>query len=151
MGKQLLPFIRVCHKSDCEVDMEPEHIFWGVLAFPWVEFLWGGYLGRRQRKIYKKHVTVPPEAKDLLDADTFTKARLYALDKSNFGAVSGWFNQLLSTVLMVYFAFAFLWKVSGDFIVDLGFSKSDEYTPLPEGELRTEIEKLAASIDFPLY
>merc|ERR1712004_368677 len=27
----------------------------------------------------------------------------------------------------------------------------DKYTPLPEGELRTEIEKLAASIDFPLY
>merc|ERR1712029_463823 len=27
----------------------------------------------------------------------------------------------------------------------------DKYTPLPEGELRTEIEKLAASIEFPLY
>jgi len=237
--------------------MEPEHIFWGVLGFSWIEFLWGGYLGRRQRKIYKKHVTVPDEAKDLLDADTFTKARLYALDKSNFGAVSGWFNQILSSFLMVYFAFAFLWRIAGDFIVELGFDKSDEiyrsmmfvllsnifstiiglpfsiystfvieerhgfnqqtawfyvkdqikgfilgqvimlplvaaiikivywggdffflylwafvvgftlfmmilypefiaplfdkYTPLPEGELRTEIEKLAASIQFPLY
>merc|ERR1712156_294004 len=27
----------------------------------------------------------------------------------------------------------------------------DKYTPLPEGELRTEIEALAASIEFPLY
>merc|ERR1711997_640262 len=27
----------------------------------------------------------------------------------------------------------------------------DKYTPLPEGELRTEIEGLAASIEFPLY
>ena len=27
----------------------------------------------------------------------------------------------------------------------------DKYTPLPEGELRTRIEELAASIDFPLY
>merc|ERR1712007_148934 len=27
----------------------------------------------------------------------------------------------------------------------------DKYTPLPEGELRTEIESLAASISFPLY
>lgn len=27
----------------------------------------------------------------------------------------------------------------------------DKYTPLPEGELRTSIEELAASIDFPLY
>lgn len=27
----------------------------------------------------------------------------------------------------------------------------DKYTPLPDGELRTCIEELAASIDFPLY
>ena len=27
----------------------------------------------------------------------------------------------------------------------------DKYTPLPEGELRSEIESLAASIEFPLY
>merc|ERR1712168_1385149 len=27
----------------------------------------------------------------------------------------------------------------------------DKYTPLPEGELRTEIEALAASVEFPLY
>ena len=27
----------------------------------------------------------------------------------------------------------------------------DKYTPLPEGELRTQIEELAASIEFPLY
>ena len=26
----------------------------------------------------------------------------------------------------------------------------DKFTPLPDGELRTNIEKLAASIDFPL-
>ena len=27
----------------------------------------------------------------------------------------------------------------------------DKYTPLPDGDLRTQIEKLAASIQFPLY
>ena len=27
----------------------------------------------------------------------------------------------------------------------------DKYTPLPDGALKTEIEKLAASIEFPLY
>merc|ERR1712002_1107769 len=27
----------------------------------------------------------------------------------------------------------------------------DKYTPMPEGELRTQIEDLAASISFPLY
>jgi len=237
--------------------LEPEHIFYGVLAFSWVEFFWGSYLSHRQRKIYKKHVEVPEEAKGLLDDETFTKARLYALDKSNFGAVQGIFSQVLSTVLMLYFAFKFLWDVSGNVLADFGFQRSDEiyrsivfvflsnifstiiglpfsiystfvleekhgfnqqtaafyikdqikkfivsqaitfpllaavikivywggdyffvylwafvvgftlfmmiiypefiaplfdkYTPLPEGELRTEIEQLAASIEFPLY
>jgi len=239
------------------MNLEPENIFYGVLAFSWIEFFWGSYLSHRQRKIYKKHVEVPDEVKGLLDEETFTKARLYALDKSNFGAFQGIFSQVLSTVFMVYFAFKFLWDVSGKLLVDFGYQPSDEiyrsivftflsnvfstiiglpfsiystfvleekhgfnqqtagfyikdqvkkflisqvitfpllaavikivywggdfffvylwafvvgftlfmmiiypefiaplfdkYTPLPEGELRTEIEQLAASIDFPLY
>ena len=97
------------------MNLEPENIFYGVLAFSWIEFFWGSYLSHRQRKIYKKHVEVPDEVKGLLDEETFTKARLYALDKSNFGAFQGIFSQVLSTVFMVYFAFKFLWDVSGEF------------------------------------
>ena len=97
------------------MNLEPENIFYGVLAFSWTEFFWGSYLSHRQRKIYKKHVEVPDEVKGLLDEETFTKARLYALDKSNFGAFQGIFSQVLSTVFMVYFAFKFLWDVSGEF------------------------------------
>ena len=96
------------------MNLEPENIFYGVLAFSWIEFFWGSYLSHRQRKIYKKHVEVPDEVKGLLDEETFTKARLYALDKSNFGAFQGIFSQVLSTVFMVYFAFKFLWDVSGE-------------------------------------
>ena len=100
--------------------MEPEQIFWGVLIFSWIEFAWEAYLSHRQRKIYKKYVEVPPEAKDLLDSDTFTKARLYALDKSNFGAVQGIFSQVLSTVMMYSFAFKYVWGLSGkDFLYSL--------------------------------
>lgn len=239
------------------MDLEPEHIFYGVLVFSWIEFFWGSYLSHRQRKIYKKYVEVPEEAKGLLDEETFTKSRLYALDKSNFGAVQGIFSQVVSTIFMVYFAFKFMWDVSGDMLVRFGYQASDEiyrsivfvfisnifstiiglpfsiystfvieekhgfnqqtalfyikdqikkflisqvitfplvaavikivywggdyffvylwafvvgftlfmmiiypefiaplfdkYTPLPEGELRTQIEELAASIEFPLY
>ena len=39
-----------------------------------------------------------------------------------------------------------MFKVYPDYIAPL----FDKYAPLPEGELKTEIEKLAASIDFPL-
>ncbi len=95
------------------MDLQAEHIFWGVMAFSWIEFLWEAYLSHRQRKIYKQHTTIPKELDGILDADTFTKARLYALDKSNFGAVQGIFSHVLSTILMLLFAFKYLWDKSG--------------------------------------
>ena len=49
-----------------------------------------------------------------------------------------WFFVTLVIVLLM--------TVYPDYIAPL----FDKYTPLPEGELKTEIEKLAASIDFPL-
>uniref|UniRef100_A0A0A9Z3F8 CAAX prenyl protease n=1 Tax=Lygus hesperus TaxID=30085 RepID=A0A0A9Z3F8_LYGHE len=41
----------------------------------------------------------------------------------------------------------FLMTIYPDYIAPL----FDKYTPLPEGELRTQIEELAASLSFPLY
>merc|ERR1719429_872542 len=41
----------------------------------------------------------------------------------------------------------FLMTVYPDLIAPL----FDKYTPLTEGQLKTEIEELAASVDFPLY
>uniref|UniRef100_T1HRT3 CAAX prenyl protease n=2 Tax=Rhodnius TaxID=13248 RepID=T1HRT3_RHOPR len=41
----------------------------------------------------------------------------------------------------------FLMTVYPDYIAPL----FDKYTPLPEGELKTKIEELAASVNFPLY
>lgn len=41
----------------------------------------------------------------------------------------------------------FMMVVYPEFIAPL----FDKYTPLPQGDLREQIEKLAASIEFPLY
>lgn len=49
--------------------------------------------------------------------------------------------------LFVLFMSLFLMTFYPNFIAPL----FDKYTPLPDGELRTEIEKLAKSIGFPLY
>ena len=38
--------------------VDPEAIFWGVLGFMWIEFIWEGYIGRRQRKIYKVGISL---------------------------------------------------------------------------------------------
>lgn len=64
-----------------DIQIEADTIFNCVLGFMWIEFLWEAYIGYRQQKIYKSRTTVPKELETILDAETFTKARLYALDK----------------------------------------------------------------------
>merc|ERR1712110_519297 len=49
--------------------------------------------------------------------------------------------------LFVVLITLFLMTVYPDLIAPL----FDKYTPMPDGQLKTEIEQLAASIDFPLY
>ena len=63
------------------IQVDAAQIFAGVLGFMWLEFLWEAYIGLRQKKIYQTKTTVPTELEKILDQDTFTKARLYALDK----------------------------------------------------------------------
>ena len=38
---------------------------------------------------------------------------MYALDKSSFGAVQGIFSQVLSTILIWFFAFKYVWDLAG--------------------------------------
>lgn len=241
------------------MDFDPTVLFWSVLVFLWVEYLWEVYLGLRQRKIYRENVSVPSELTSILDAETFTKARLYSLDKSTFGGYRGIFSQILTTLIIYYQGFPLIWKKAQEttlkwnayldpsselqisllfvfylnvfnYVIDLpwsvystfvveekhGFNKEtpgffikdqikkffisqlimlpliaaiikviqhggdyffiylwltvlvitlfmmivypefiaplfDKYRPLPEGDLRSKIEELAASIEFPLY
>ena len=51
-----------------------------------------------QRKVYKQYTEVPDVLDGVLDKETFEKARLYQLDKSNFGFWYGLFSQVESTV-----------------------------------------------------
>lgn len=63
------------------MEPEPTTILVGILGFMWIEFLWEFFIGRRQMKIYQNNTDVPKELEGILDKETFTKARLYALDK----------------------------------------------------------------------
>ncbi|KAJ8315597.1 hypothetical protein KUTeg_007747, partial [Tegillarca granosa] len=195
--------------------LEGNSILQAVLVFMWVVYIWESYLASRQRYLAK---TVPDSLKDVLDQETFTKARLYQLDKSTFGFWSGLYSQVETTLILVLGGIPFLWGVAGTcrdklgygsdyeiiqsilfmllamvystitsfpwsvystFVLEEkhGFNKQtfgffikdtikklllitiyadyiaplfDKFTPLPEGELRTKIEELAKSIDFPL-
>lgn len=103
----------------------PQQIFVGVLAFMWVEYLWECYIGSRQRKVYKNSTTVPPELDGILDNETFTKARLYALEKSQFGAVQGIFSQLLSSAIIWFTGYKIFWQWGVDTLDSFGMGGPD--------------------------
>lgn len=107
------------------MDIDPDTIFYGVLGFMWLEFLWQGYIGYRQKNIYKTKTEVPAELESILDKETFTKARLYALDKANFGGIQGWFSQILSTAILWWQGYAFFWSLAADSLANLGYSATD--------------------------
>merc|ERR1740131_52710 len=102
-----------------------------ALAFMWIEFLWEGYIGHRQRKVYKSNTSVPKELDGILDEETFTKARLYALDKADFGAVEGWFSQLLSSLLIWFLGYHIFWGLATQSLTAVGLGADSEiYTSL---------------------
>jgi len=107
------------------IQIEAEHIFAGVLGFMWLEFLWEAYIGSRQKKIYQTKVTVPKELENILDQETFTKARLYALDKAKFGAIEGLFGQAMSTCIIWFMGYKIFWSCASDTITTLGYQAAD--------------------------
>lgn len=199
----------------------------------------------------KNTTKIPPELKNVMNKETFEKARLYTLDKSKFGFVKDTFSIVITTVVLYFSVLALAWNYAesvnfwegevstsciwlfvlstASTIIDLpltvyhtfvleekyGFNKQtvrffiwdkfkafilnqvltlsiaslaivivkyggdwffvwlwlvvcilvlvlltiyplviaplfDKYTPLPDGALRTEIEKLASDLQFPL-
>ena len=70
--------------------------------------------------MYRENTSAPPELEGILDQETFTKARLYALEKSQFGAVQGIFSQLLSTGLLWVLGYRLFWGWAMDTLDALG-------------------------------
>ena len=54
-----------------------------------------------QLKVLKYTKDVPDELKGALDHESFEKARVYQLDRSSFGFISGAYSQLETTVRIV--------------------------------------------------
>ncbi|XP_062615382.1 CAAX prenyl protease 1 homolog isoform X2 [Saccostrea cucullata] len=90
-----------------------EEIFYSVLIFLWIVYFWESYLSSRQKYLAKTVTEVPAELEKVLDQETFTKARLYSLDKSTFGFWSGIYHQLESMVILCVGALPFVWKLAG--------------------------------------
>lgn len=108
--------------------VEAEQIFKAVLVFSWVVYLWETYLSSRQRKVYQKYTTVPSALEGVLDQETFEKARLYQIDKSNFGFWSGLYSQVEATGILLAGGLPYLWALAGRVISRYGFGREYEIT-----------------------
>ena len=50
--------------------------------------------------------------KDIMDKESFTKARLYSLDRSIFEFWSGIINQVISSVILLFAGMPYAWELS---------------------------------------
>ncbi|XP_041353885.1 CAAX prenyl protease 1 homolog [Gigantopelta aegis] len=103
------------------MEIEDVYIFRAVVGFMWVMYLWETYLSWRQRNVYKTSTKVPDVLQDVLDKETFEKARLYQLDKSNFGFWSDLYSQVESTLILVCGGLPFLWTLAGRILLRFGY------------------------------
>jgi len=112
------------------MEPEPTTILVGILGFMWIEFLWEFFIGRRQMKIYQNNTDVPKELEGILDKETFTKARLYALDKAKVGGFEGWFNQILSSIVIWFWGYKLFWSSSVRSLEFAGLADSEIFVSL---------------------
>ncbi|KAL5010607.1 hypothetical protein ScPMuIL_012912 [Solemya velum] len=105
-----------------------ETIFYSVLAFLWIVYIWESYLSSRQRHLCKTVTKVPEEVKEILDPESFEKARLYQLDKSNFGFWNGLFSQLETTIILLCGGIPLLWISAGRILNRIGYNQEYEIT-----------------------
>jgi len=131
--------------------LEPETIFWGVIGFMWVEYLWTEYIGSRQKKVYQSNTTVPVELKEVLDEETFTKARLYAIDRSNFGSIQGIYQQLMSTGILYLQGYKIFWNAAGVSLARFDYGPDNEILQSILFTLYLSVFSTLAGLPFTVY
>ncbi|WAR07128.1 FACE1-like protein [Mya arenaria] len=107
-----------------QATMDPESIFWAVFVFMWLVYLWETYLSYRQRELYRTVIKIPQNLAGVMDQETFEKARLYNLDKSNFGFYVGIWGEIEHSLILIYGGIPFLWNVAGDMMQNYGYDSS---------------------------
>jgi STE24 endopeptidase len=57
-----------------------------------------------QHKIYQQAVKVPEELKEIINEETYHKARVYGLDKSSFSIIKELFDVTTTVVRLIFFS-----------------------------------------------
>lgn len=104
-----------------------------------------------QKKIYETNTTIPNELTDMLNAESFKKARLYALDKLHFRLFKDLYGNLLSTIILWYGWFAIIWYLSVDIVTMLNLSPDNEIIVSCFFLLLMTIMSFVTNIPFTIY
>ncbi|XP_064405117.1 CAAX prenyl protease 1 homolog [Halichondria panicea] len=96
------------------------------MLFVWVAYLWETYLQWRQHCVYKTSTVAPPEVVGMIDQDTFSKSRLYQLDKSFFSLVQNFVKQIEFLVFIVLGAIPYAWSLAGSCVELLGYDPAQD-------------------------
>jgi STE24 endopeptidase len=126
-------------------------ILQAVLFFLWVVYLWESYLSRRQRKLYQTVKNVPAELTEVLDQETFEKARLYQLDKSVFGFWCGVYSQIEMTIILLLGGMPYIWSKAGDMIARFEYGPEYEITQSIAFTILAMVFSTVTSLPWSLY
>lgn len=76
-------------------------------------FIWENYLTFRQYLVEQKNLTLPSDLHSIIDKETFTKARFYAIDKSKFSFISSVYGHAEGMLILTYGGIPFIWNLCG--------------------------------------
>lgn len=122
-----------------------------ILVFMWVTYMWETYLSKRQRRLYETAKDVPSELMDVMDQETFEKARLYSLDKSIFEFWSSLWNQFETTIILVLGGIPYLWNVATTTMQHFGYSSEYEISISIAFVLYSTLYSTVTSLPWSLY
>lgn len=97
-----------------------------ILIFSWVEYTWELYLSLRQLKIYKTNNTIPEDLKEMLNEESFKKARLYGIDKSQYKIVKEFYSISLTSIILYNRWISAAWKKSENIADVFGINPNQE-------------------------
>uniref|UniRef100_A0A131XUB8 CAAX prenyl protease n=1 Tax=Ixodes ricinus TaxID=34613 RepID=A0A131XUB8_IXORI len=124
-GRSLCANLVLCTANTVRPYWTVQNIFIFALAVSWIAYLWETYLSYRQYKLCKSTSRVPAEVSSITDQETFSKARLYQLDKSKFGFYAGLWNQVETTLVLILGGFPFFWSLCEQWAAKAGFGGNE--------------------------
>ncbi|XP_028171782.1 CAAX prenyl protease 1 homolog [Ostrinia nubilalis] len=106
--------------------MDEDTILFLILLFSWGEYFWELYLSLRQLKIYKTNNHIPDDLSEMLNEESFEKARLYGIDKSQFKIVKELYSITLTTLIIYNRWIYSAWHKSEEIAALFGVSQDRE-------------------------